>query len=96
MRIVMLLFYLILIVAGVSFSVLNASMVDINLYYRTISLPISLLLIMVFALGLIWGLLYFAFKHLRLKIAYARLKEQLILSEKEVKNLRSIPLQDQH
>lgn len=96
MRIFMVLFYLLLIVAGVSFSVLNAKMVDINLYYKTFSLPIPLLLVVVFAVGLVWGLVFFLFRYLRLKMAYARLKEQLMLSEKEVKNLRSIPLQDQH
>ena len=96
MRIFMVLFYLLLIVAGVSFSVLNAKAVDINLYYKTISLPISLLLMIVFAVGLVWGLVFFAFRYIRLKMAHTRLKEQLFLSEKEVKNLRSIPLQDQH
>jgi putative membrane protein len=96
MRIVMMLFYLTLIVLGVSFSVLNAQLVDIHLYFQTYSLPISILLIIVFAVGLMWGLVFFAFRYLKLKISYTRLKDQFTLSEKEVKNLRSIPLQDQH
>ena len=96
MRILMVLFYLILIVIGVSFSVLNAQPVEINLYFKSFSLPISILLIIVFAVGLIWGLVFFACRYLKLKISYSRLREQLTLCEKEVKNLRSIPLQDQH
>lgn len=96
MRLVAILFYLLLVILGVSFSVLNANLVEINLYFETVTIPISVLLMIVFAIGLIFGVLFFSFRYLRLKFAYARLKKQLLLTEREVKNLRSIPLQDQH
>ncbi|MCX7116192.1 MAG: LapA family protein [Gammaproteobacteria bacterium] len=96
MRLIMIIVYLLLITLGVSFSVLNAGLVDINLYFKSFSLPMSVLLMIVFSVGLLWGVFFFSFRYFRLKFAYSRLKEQLMLTEKEVKNLRSIPLQDQH
>lgn len=96
MRVVMLLFYVSLIVLGVSFSVLNAKLVELDLYFRTLTIPLSLLLVTVFAFGMVWGLSFIIFRYLRLKVTFSQLKGQLALSEKEVKNLRSIPIQDQH
>lgn len=96
MRLVIMIFYLILIVLGVSFSFLNATPLTVNLYFKSYTLPLSFLLIGVFTVGLIWGLFFFFMKYVRLKLAYRKLKDQLLLTEKEVKNLRSIPIQDQH
>lgn len=96
MRIVTMIFYLILIIVGVSFSVLNAEWVEVNLYYKMLNLPMSLLLMIVFCLGVVWGWSLFIWRYVKLKVAFARVKDQLNLSEKEIKNLRSIPLQDQH
>lgn len=96
MRVISIIFYLFLLVFGVTFSVLNAKAIELNLYFKTLSLPIPLLLIMVFAFGVGWGLTFFLLKYMRLKMAFTRLKHQLALSEKEVKNLRSIPIQNQH
>lgn len=96
MRIVMMIFYVCLILLGVSFSVLNAKLVELDLYFKTLAMPMSLLLVTIFAFGVLWGLSFFVFKYLRLKFTLSQLKAQLALSEKEVKNLRSIPIQDQH
>jgi len=96
MRLLMLLFYLILIIIGVSFAALNATAVKINLYIIQFSIPISVLIIIVFGVGIIIGFLLFLCRYLRLKHEYKKVKKQLELTEKEIKNLRSIPLKDQH
>lgn len=96
MRLVMLSIYIILIVLGVSFAALNASSVVVNFYFTTISMPISVLLTIMLGVGLLLGVLLFLYRYWRLKIDYLKLRNQLKLTEKEIKNLRAIPLKDQH
>jgi putative membrane protein len=96
MRIVSIIFYLFLIIISVSFSALNAKSLELNLYFKTLSLSLPLLILIAFAAGLLWGLTFFIFRYMRLKMTLTRIKGQLAMSEREVKNLRSIPIQDQH
>ncbi|KTC89023.1 LapA family protein [Fluoribacter dumoffii] len=96
MRILMLVIYILLIIIGVSFAALNASSVDVNLYFKTISMPISVLMTIMLGIGILVGFIIFIGKYWRLKAECHKIKNQLKLTEKEIKNLRSIPLQDQH
>lgn len=96
MRIFMTIFYLLLILIGVSFAALNAASVQINLYFTTLTLPISVLMTIMLGIGILLGFLIFIYRYFRLKADYRSVKNQLKLTEKEIKNLRSIPLQDQH
>ncbi|KTC78676.1 LapA family protein [Legionella cincinnatiensis] len=96
MRILMLVIYILLIVIGVSFAALNATSVDVNFYFETLSMPISVLMTIMLGIGVVIGFILFIVRYWRLKAECHRLKNQLKLTEKEIKNLRSIPLQDQH
>ncbi|KTD22709.1 lipopolysaccharide assembly protein LapA domain-containing protein [Legionella israelensis] len=96
MRLLMLLFYLVLIIFGVTFAALNASDVQINFYVTTFKLPMSVLMVIVLGIGILIGFIIFLFRYWRLKREYWKLKNQLNLTEKEIKNLRAIPLKDQH
>lgn len=96
MRLIMLVVYLVLIIVGVSFAALNASSVAVNLYFKTVSMPISVLMTIMLGIGILIGMLIFVMRYWRLKIECHRVKNQLKLTEKEIRNLRSIPLQDQH
>ncbi len=96
MRILMLVAYILLIIIGVSFAALNASSVVVNFYFNSLSMPISVLMTIMLGIGILIGFLLFISRYWRLKIEYHRMKNQLKLTEKEIKNLRSIPLQDQH
>ncbi len=96
MRVLVLIFYILLILLGVSFAVLNASSVPVNFYFDTISMPVSVLMTLMLGVGILFGFLLFITRYWRLKIEYRKIKNQLKLTEKEIKNLRSIPLQDQH
>ncbi|KTD63966.1 lipopolysaccharide assembly protein LapA domain-containing protein [Legionella spiritensis] len=96
MRLVMILFYLVLILIGVSFAALNASSVKVNFYVTTMSMPISVLMTIMFGIGLLIGFLLFLFRYWRLKVEFNKVKNQLRLTEKEIKNLRDIPLKNQH
>ncbi|GGI77842.1 LapA family protein [Legionella impletisoli] len=96
MRILMIIVYLIIILFGVSFAVLNAKPVLINFYFTTFQMPISVLITLTLGLGVVIGALLLLSKYWRLKLEHHKLKSQLKLTEKEIKNLRAIPLKDQH
>lgn len=96
MRIVMTVFYLLLVILGVSFAALNARKVALNLYVTTLTLPVSLLMIIMLGIGVLMGLLIFIGRYWRLKTECHKIKTQLQLTEKEIKNLRAIPLHNQH
>lgn len=95
MRMMMIL-YLTLILVGVSFAVLNAASVAINFYFATLSMPISVLMILMLGIGLFMGFFTASFRYWRLKSECRRLKNQLKLTEQEIKNLRTIPVTDNY
>lgn len=94
MRIVMTVFYLLLILVGISFAGLNATSVQLNVYFATFHMPISVLIVLTLSIGVFMGLLLFLSRYWRLKAENRRIKTQLKLTEKEIRNLRAIPLQD--
>ena len=96
MRVVMVLFYLLLMLLGVSFAALNAGSVQVNFYVTTISMPVSVLMTLMLGMGLLIGFLLFIFRYWRLKVQLNKIKNQLRLTEKEITNLRNIPLKDKH
>ena len=94
MRIVMTIFYVLLILIGVGFAGLNASSVQINVYFTILTMPVSVLIILVLGVGVLIGIILFQSRYWRLKAEHRKLKNQLKLTEKEIRNLRAIPLQD--
>lgn len=94
MRILGLVFFIIVILLGISFAVLNAEEVKLNYYFGTTSLPLSLVTVIAFAIGAILGILVSLFLILRLKSQNAKLRRTIRNAEKEVKNLRNLPIKD--
>ena len=96
MRIVTYLLLLMIILIGITFAVLNPTIVTLNYYIGQKTSPLSLLMVSVFALGCFSGLLVGGWLLLKVKVKNYRLKQRLKVAEKEVQNLRAIPLQDKH
>jgi uncharacterized integral membrane protein len=96
MRIVILFFYLLLIIVTLAFASLNADLVTLHLYWWTFKLPLAFILIVSLGLGLVLGAIVFTSKYLALGLKFKRLKHQVSMLEKEIKNLRTIPIQDSH
>ena len=96
MRILMIIFYLLLIIAGISFAALNASSVHVNFYFTMLEMPISVLMTFMMGIGMLLGFGLFVCRYWRLKGQFRKINNQLRLTEKEIKNLRAIPLKDQH
>ena len=94
MRIISYFFLLIIIIFGMTFATLNSESVTINYYIGQSSMPLSLLLVLVFAAGCLIGMLVGFWLLIKSKLQNYRLVQRLKLVEKEVENLRAIPLQD--
>jgi putative membrane protein len=96
MRIITYLIVFILIVMGFTFACLNAQPVAMNYYIGQKDIPLSLLLAFTLFTGGILGWLSGLAMALRLKRDNYVLQQRLKLAEKELDNLRNIPLEDRH
>ena len=92
MKIFSYLIVLLLLILGVTFALLNASPVTIHYYLGVSQLPLSLLLIISFALGIIIALLMVSMVLIRLKAKNLGLKRRLRIAEQEIENLRTMPI----
>ena len=92
MRVLSYLVLLIIMLVGLTFASLNAKIVTFNYYLDTKEIALSLLLVFAFGSGIILGLLVAFFPWLKAKRDVSRIKSRLKIVEKEVKNLRSIPI----
>jgi len=93
-RIISYFFLLIIILFGMTFATLNSESVTINYYLSQSTLPLSLLLVFVFAFGCFIGMIFILWLLMKSKLLNYRLRQRLVLAEKEIENLRAIPIQD--
>ena len=94
MRILSYFFLLVIVLFGMTFATLNSESVTINYYLGQSTLPLSLLLVLVFAFGCLVGMVVGFWLLIKAKLLNYRLRQRLQLAEKEIDNLRAIPLQD--
>jgi putative membrane protein len=94
-RIISIFFMLAIVIFGITFATLNSESVTVNYYVDQSTLPLSLLLVLVFAMGCLLGVIVGLWLVLKAKIRNYRMRQKLRLAEKEIENLRAIPLQDQ-
>jgi len=96
LRIIYIALIVLLVITGLVFAVLNAEPVQFNYYFDSLSVPLSLSMLVAMILGAILGVLASAGAILRQKRENHRLRKAVDMSEKEINNLRSIPLRDDH
>ncbi len=96
LRIFYLLLFLLLIVIGIAFSVLNAEVVKFNYYFSSSQIPLSLVLVLAIFTGAILGVLASTGMIISLKREATKLRKSSAIAEKEIKNLRAIPIKDRH
>ncbi len=96
LRIFYLLLFLLLIVVGIAFAVLNAEVVEFSYYFSSRQIPLSLILVLAMFAGAVLGVLASTSLIIKLKREMAQLKKSASLAEKEITNLRAIPIKDKH
>lgn len=94
MRFLRYVFIFILLVIALSFALLNANPVEINYYIGTSKIPLSLLLVITFTIGCLIGLLITLTWYWRARWEGRKLSKKLAMAEKELTNLRTMPLKD--
>ncbi len=93
-RIVGFLFVLLVLVFGLFFGLLNADPVQVNYYFGSRELPLSFVLVMMLVIGALAGALAGLGVVLRSKREVRRLRKEIRVAEKELSNLRSLPLKE--
>ena len=95
MRVLKLLFLLLVMLLGASFTVLNAEPVPFNYYFGSRELPLSLIVTIALGVGVVIGILSGVWLLLGLKRENAGLRRRSRMARQEVSNLRALPLNDQ-
>ena len=86
--------FIIVLSAGLVFFVKNSQEVEFHYIIGTVTLPSSLLILLSLSAGVILGLLSVTPMLLRQRRRIARLQQQVRVAEKEVNNLRVMPVKD--
>lgn len=95
-RLVYIIFSLVLLVIGILFAVLNADAVTLHYYFGDKNIPLSLVLIIAIIIGALLGIIASSGVVIKLKRENSKLRKLSELSEKELKNLRTLPIKDEH
>ncbi len=96
LRIIRLVLFILVAVVGLAFAVLNAGQVELSYYLGIWHAPLSLILVLAFAFGALFGVIACLGMLFKSKRENHRLRKALRLSEQEVTNLRNIPIRDHH
>jgi len=96
MRYVIYIFWIVVILVGVTFASLNPQTLTINYYVNTTTIHLPLLLLFTLILGAFLGVVAMLPSLIRAKSTNHRLKTRVKQTEQEVQNLRSIPIKDAH
>ena len=92
MRLITYIIILIIIAIGITFAGLNSQTVHIDYYVGISQLPLSILLALALIVGAVLGMLAATWMMIRLKSKNLRLQHRVKMAEKEVENLRALPL----
>lgn len=93
-RILGFLLILLVLVFGLFFGLLNAEPVNVNYLFGSRELPLSFVLVMMLIIGALAGALAGLSLAFRVKREVYRLRREVRLAEKELTNLRSLPIKE--
>ncbi len=83
---------LLIMVLGLIFAILNSAQVSFNYYLGVKQISLSLLLVLTLGVGIIIGFIFTLISVIKQKKENYRLKTRIKDIEKELENLRSIPI----
>ncbi|OGT33225.1 MAG: hypothetical protein A2W28_00300 [Gammaproteobacteria bacterium RBG_16_51_14] len=87
-------FVIVIIFFGLIFHLKNDQLVELNYYVNTVPVSFSLVIVLTLCVGAILGVLASLPALLKLKHENAKLVRQVKMTEKEINNLRVIPVRD--
>jgi putative membrane protein len=95
-KIVYLFLFLVLVIFGIVFAVLNAEPVQLNYYFGSKEVALSLVLVLAMIVGALLGIIASTSMIISNRREVVKLRKAVQLAEKEVANLRAIPIRDNH
>lgn len=95
-RILVFLLVIVVIVTGLIFSVLNADKVMLDYYFGRGEYPLALIMVLSLAVGALLGVIASLGMVFKARGELRRLRKDIKLKDKEVANLRALPLHDRH
>jgi putative membrane protein len=95
-RIVNLVLILIVTLVTVTFTLLNSQPVKINYYFGSYEIDLLIVIVMALVIGALLGVMAALGKLVSLKQEILRKDKKIKIAEKELENLRSLPLKDDH
>ncbi|KPJ94303.1 MAG: hypothetical protein AMJ55_06595 [Gammaproteobacteria bacterium SG8_15] len=95
-RIVNLVLILIVTLVTVTFTLLNSQPVKINYYFGSYDIDLLIVIVMALVIGALLGVIAALGKLVSLKQEMLRKEKKIKVTEKELENLRSLPLKDDH
>lgn len=93
-RIIGFIVILLVVLFGLSFSLLNAAPVEVDYYFGVVNLPLSLLMVISLIIGALAGVIACMSMVMGRTGENRRLRRRLSDSEKELNELRRLPLKD--
>lgn len=96
MKYIFCLFWIIVIIIGVTFTSLNPGMVKINYYISESTLHLPVLLLIMIAIGALLGMIAILPALLRSKRTNRRLRQRIKQTDLEINNLRTMPVKEVH
>ena len=79
---------------GAAFAVMNSDMANLNYYFGSNELPLSVIIVAAIGVGVLLGLLAGFNGVIRLKHENRELRRKIRLTAQEVNNLRAIPIKE--
>lgn len=85
-----------MLLLGLSFAVLNSATVAINYYFGSSEIPLAVALVAALVVGALLGVTASLGLILRQRTRISALSRTIAVTEKEVSNLRSLPIKGEH
>jgi putative membrane protein len=96
MRLIYTLLLIIFTVFAVAFAISNSELVTLNYYIDQITMPLSLALGFSLTVGFLIGVISCLKTLLFTKYEVRNLRKEVAVANKEIANLRAIPIKDEH
>lgn len=96
MRYILYLFWILIILLGITFAALNPQKIVLNYYLDTKTIYLPLIILLALLVGAALGIIVLLPSWIKNKNTVRRLKYKVKQIEQEVENLRTIPMKDVH
>lgn len=93
-RIAKLILVFVILLIGLAFHLKNNQLIELNYYVGVINMPMSWLIVLVLFIGSMLGVMASLPLLIKLKRDKSKLERQIKNSEKEINNLRVMPVRD--